>query len=268
MIKIKARSIRIGIRFTIGIGVPVLLLLFGSGVASATDADVKEDGPGSLVVHISGLGGPGYVSGADTCSVWLDRDPANSPDPTGGGPAGTGGTLDFHKLAADVSTTHTVWIKCYHANKQEPFWEAQRGFTPSAPAAAPPPAAAPEAPAAPAPPAAASLNGVYFLQAASGEQSVWTVTSCGPVCLHIQSNGGWEADAWSIVKGHYTVTVVDPNGGECPDGAKVAMTKTYSFDAGMTGGTRTAVKWDGCAGHGGGTELPPLITFTMTKTSQ
>src|SRR5262245_43974465 len=128
MINTKGRCVRTGIRLTTGFGAAVLLLLYGSGVASAVGADVTQDGPGSLAVHISGLAGPGDISGADSCSVWLDRDPANSPDPTGGGSAGADATLDFHKLGADVGKTHNVWIKCYHANKQTPFWEAERTF--------------------------------------------------------------------------------------------------------------------------------------------
>jgi hypothetical protein len=249
------------IKKTLSISILILFVLSLTAVAvSAVDADVKQDGPGSVKVHISG------ISGADTCSMWLDRDPANdpanNPNPTGGGPPGADGTLNFNKLGADVNQPHHVWIKCYHANKKTSFWDAERDFTPSAAAASPAPAA-PEAPAAP---AAASLNGVYFLQATNGEQAGWTVTSCGSGCLHIHSTGGWSENASLVNKDQYSVTVFDPNGATCPDGTKVAMTKTYVFGAGMTGGTRTVVRWDGCVGHGGGNELPPAITFTMSKT--
>lgn len=127
------------------------------------------------------------------------------------------------------------------------------------------PVGLPAAPEVSAAPAAASLNGIYFLQGTNGEQAVWTVTSCGPVCLHINSTGGWSENASLVSKGQYNFTVFDPNGETCPDGTKVAMTKTYVFDTGMTGGTRTVVRWDGFVGHDGGNELPPPTTFTTCR---
>ncbi len=257
------RCTRTGIRFAIAATATAPLLLFASGIASAADATVQQDGDGShsVWVHITGLAGPGYVSGPDNCSVWLDRDPANSPDPTGGGPASTSGSLDFHKLPAELGD-HTVWIKCYHAGKQTPFWEAERTVTVVPPASA----AAPAAPAAPAA-AQSQLNGAYSVQSPDGQSAVWTFSSCGAGCLHIDSTNGWSGEA-HLANGRWSFGGTNPTGWKCNNGTLRPVTMTYSWADGSLTGTSEVTEIFNCIDNAGMVNVAgkvPPTPFTMTK---
>jgi hypothetical protein len=218
-------------------------------------------------VHITGLAGPGYISGADNCSIWLDRDPDSDPNnPTGGGPADSGGVRDFNKLGAAVGD-HTVHIRCYHAGHQTAFWNAERdvtvvasGASPQAQAAAP----AQAAPPAPAASAGAQVSGTYTVKASDGSTSTWTITSCGPGCLHIVSSQGGSVNA-QLVNGRWTFPLHSEAAVLCPDGAKVAADAEYSFDPASLTGWIDTTDSAGCAGHGGTNALPPPLSFNMTK---
>lgn len=261
----QTRCTRTARSLSVGAAAAVPMLFFASGIASATDAVVSQDGPGSLKVHITGVSGPGYISGADNCSVWLDRDPANdppnNPNPTGGAPAAADNTVDFHKLGADVSQPHTVWIKCYHAGKQTSFWDAERSYTPST-------SAAPEAPAAqqgPATSAGATFKGTYTMTAIQANTETWVVTPCGPGCATVVASGprikSWSATA-QFVNGKWQITVSRPDAVKCPDGSTAPGTTHYSVDGSLTGGTLVTDYGAVCGGQPGTT---PIDVLTLTK---
>ena len=91
----------------------------------------------------------------------------------------------------------------------------------------------------------------------------WTLTPCGPGCLHVTSDAGWEGDFY-LGHGQWTLTQLNvPNAVECKDGSRHDGDMTLMFSPTVLKGQSTGYDHIGCIGGLPGPSNP--ISFRMEK---
>ena len=229
-------------RFAIAATGLVPLLLIGAGTAQAAEM-AAWGGTRTLGVNITGLQ-PNEHCNVDVDNHRLSDSMWNYADETGKVSLGFGGQSEIGALAGR-HTVHAVCDKGGDLGTQAVVvsdWDNQFG-----------PASGT---------ITSGLSGQYTAAAADGSfATTWTVTDCGPGCLHIASSQGGSTDA-HYQSGFWRFSLVQDEAVKCPGSPLiVGGTLNYSIDEGFHRGNIDATDYK-CPPTGLGMSPTP---FTLTK---
>ncbi|MDT5368088.1 MAG: hypothetical protein QOC62_2519 [Mycobacterium sp.] len=117
-------------------------------------------------------------------------------------------------------------------------------------------------------------NGTYDVETPQGQLDLWKITSCGPGCTHIHSEGpsgnkkldpdmAGEIIDTQVYNGQGSFTS-NPSS-LCPDKTSLTQAQSYTVNLATMTGTVAVIPLR-CAAHGGSDDPPFTRTFTLTKT--
>jgi hypothetical protein len=91
----------------------------------------------------------------------------------------------------------------------------------------------------------------------------WTFTPCGPGCLHVTGDYGWQGD-FHLIHGQWALSQENvPNSVQCKDGSRHDGDMTLVFDPTSLRGKSTGYDHVGCPLRAQGPTTP--ISFTLVK---
>lgn len=100
-----------------------------------------------------------------------------------------------------------------------------------------------------------------YIRTLLGDQSTWSVTSCGAGCAHVTDSSGWSADAHPF-NGQWTFSIDLPDATKCNNDGRAPGTVLYSVNPARLAGTVVTSNTAPCA-LAPGYSTP--IYFTLTK---